>query len=162
MSFETLHPMVVHFPIALLLVALLFDVAALFLPKAGLTRTSLYLSALAAPGAVAAYLSGEAAEEPAENLPGIEALLERHEDLGKLLMIAAIAVLIVRLGFFWRRWHETIAGRAVLAFFGGILAILVGATGYAGGQLVYDHGAGVRPLLEQPGAPGRPGAEPRP
>lgn len=151
MSFEMLHPMVVHFPIALLLVALLFDVAALFFPRAELARASLYVSAIAAVGAIAAYFTGEAAEEHVEHLPGIETLLERHEDLGKLLMVAAIAVLVIRLAFFWRRWHETVAGRAVLAFFGAVLAIIVGATGYAGGQLVYEYGAGVRPILEQQG-----------
>jgi uncharacterized membrane protein len=153
MSVETLHPMVVHFPIALLIVVVLFDVAALFWPKAELARASLYLSAIAAVGAIGAYFSGEAAEEPVEHLPGIETLLERHEDLGKLLVIGAIAVLVVKLAFFWRRWHETVAGRAVQAFLGAALAVLVAATGYVGGQLVYEHGAGVRPVIEQHGEP---------
>ncbi len=151
MSTELLHPMLVHFPIALLAVALLFDVAALFFPKAELVRASLYVSALGALGAVGAYFTGEAAEESAERLPGIEALLERHEDLGKLLMGGAIAVLVIRLAFFWRRWHEPIAGRAVLAFLGAVLVGLVAATGYAGGQLVYEHGAGVAPITQRLG-----------
>lgn len=153
MSVETLHPMVVHFPIALLIVVVLFDVVALFWPKAELARASLFLSAIAAVGAVGAYFSGEAAEEPVEHLPGIETLLERHEDLGKLLVIGAIAVLVVKLVFFWRRWHETVAGRAVLAFLGAAMAMLVAATGYVGGQLVYEYGAGVKPVIEQHEAP---------
>ncbi|MNS33619.1 hypothetical protein D3C72_657350 [compost metagenome] len=153
MSVETLHPMLVHFPIALLVVVVLFDVAALFWPKAELARASLFLSAIAAIGAVGAYFSGEAAEGPVEHLPGIETLLERHEDLGKLLMIGAIAVLAVKLAFFWRRWHETVAGRAVVAFLGATLAVLVAATGYVGGQLVYEYGAGVRPVLQQHAEP---------
>ncbi|MFN3430259.1 MAG: DUF2231 domain-containing protein [Candidatus Sericytochromatia bacterium] len=153
MALETLHPMVVHFPIALLIVVLLFDVTALFFPKVELARASLYLSGVATIGAIAAYFSGEAAEEPVEHLPGIETLLERHEDLGKLLAVAAVAALVVRLVFVWRRWHEAVAGRAMLAFFSAVLAVLVGATGYVGGQLVYEHGAGVRPVLEQHEAP---------
>lgn len=149
MSFESLHPLLVHFPIALLVVVALFDLVALAFPRAELARTSLYLSAAAAIGAVAAYFSGEAAEEPVEHLAGIAHVLERHEDLGKLLVMAALGALVLRAVVYARRWHEPVAGRSLVAVLGLALAVLVGLTGHAGGQLVYDYGAGVAPVMQE-------------
>lgn len=149
MDTATLHPMLVHFPIALIIAAFAFDLAALVTRRPSFSSAALYTSALATLGAVAAYMSGEPAEEAAERIPGIEAVLERHEDLGKLLMFAAIALLAIRLVIVWRRWHEQVAARAVTAALSLGLVFLVGVTGFYGGKLVYEHGAGVAPVMRE-------------
>lgn len=147
MDTATLHPMLVHFPIALIIAAFAFDLAALVTRRPSFSSAALYTSALAALGGVAAFLSGNAAEEAAERIPGIEALLERHEDLGKILMAAAIALLVIRLVVLWRGWHERVAAQALVAALSLGLVFLVGATGFYGGKLVYEHGAGVAPVM---------------
>ena len=56
-----LHAMIVHFPIALLFVGFLFDLLSLATKKPSFKTAALYLLVLGAIGAVAAYLSGNAA-----------------------------------------------------------------------------------------------------
>ena len=149
MDLAPFHPLVVHFPIALLIVAALFDLVALALKRPDLSAAAFYLQALAAAGAVASYFTGEAAEEGAEHLaerlPAVEAVLERHEDLGKIVMWAALALVALRLGLLLKAKSEVAGVRALTAALSLALAVLVGLTGYFGGQLVYEYGAGVRP-----------------
>lgn len=144
-----LHPMVVHFPIALLIVAFVFDLAGLLARRTSLTQAALYCQVFGALGAVAAYLTGERAEEAVERLASAHTVLERHEDLGKLLMYAAIAVALIRLGLVWKGKADSQGVKALLTAFSLGLVFLVGATGFFGGQLVYDHGAGVAPIMKQ-------------
>ena len=53
-----LHPIVVHFPIALLVVSVACDIAAVVLRRAGLTSTATWTLVFGVPGAGAALLSG--------------------------------------------------------------------------------------------------------
>lgn len=53
-----LHPIVVHFPIALLIVSVACDIAAVFLRRAGLTTAATWTLVVGVPGAGAALLSG--------------------------------------------------------------------------------------------------------
>lgn len=149
MDTSLLHPMIVHFPIALLIVAFAFDLAGLIARRTSLTQAALYCQVLGALGAVAAYLTGERAEEAVEHLASAHTVLERHEDLGRLLMYAAIAVAVIRIGLVWKRKADSQGAKALLAAFSLGLVFLVGATGFFGGQLVYNHGAGVAPIMQQ-------------
>ena len=53
-----LHPMIVHFPIALLIVGFLADAVGLIFKKDFFTKAGFYLLILGTLGVVAAYLSG--------------------------------------------------------------------------------------------------------
>lgn len=53
-----LHPIIVHFPIALLIVSVAFDITAVFLRRAGLTTAATWTLIFGVPGAGAALLSG--------------------------------------------------------------------------------------------------------
>lgn len=149
MNIAELHPLVVHFPIALLIVAVLFDLAALLLKREDLSSGALYLQGIAALGAIAAVLTGNEAEEPVEHLAGIEPILERHEDLGKILMWAVIAVVALRLVLTLKKKMDHQGARALAAVLSLGLAALVGVTGFFGGKLVYEYGAGVAPVMQQ-------------
>jgi len=61
-----LHPLVVHLPIALLIVGFLFDVFGLLMRKDWAKRAGLVLIVLGSVGALTAMLSGSAAEEAVE------------------------------------------------------------------------------------------------
>ncbi|MGZ3600544.1 MAG: DUF2231 domain-containing protein, partial [Ktedonobacterales bacterium] len=54
-----LHPIVVHFPIALLIASVGMDVLSLVLRRAGLTTAATWLLVLGVPGALAALLTGK-------------------------------------------------------------------------------------------------------
>ena len=56
-----LHAMIVHFPVALVLVAFVSELAGIFLKKKFYQQVSLYILVLAALGAIAAFITGDIA-----------------------------------------------------------------------------------------------------
>jgi len=144
-----LHPKLVHFPIALLIVAVGFDLACLTLRRhAWIDRGATTLYLLGALGAVAAFLSGRQAEETVEAAaPALEGLLEDHEAWAVRVLCVFIPAALARLWITWRARHEgevrSLPLRASL-----LLLVLAGLwilfeTAERGGDLVYKHGAGL-------------------
>lgn len=167
------HPIIVHAPLVLLPVAIVFSIANLFLPRAGLRLAALILLLFGAGGAFLATQTGEAAEDAARDatpevrritasgaIPqavGDGRLLETHQELGDmtanlyLALFAVDAVVWFTTAEFTRRWRGrwTLSAPRARIIHGAWLAVatlglvLVVLTGYYGGQLVYDHGVGV-------------------
>ena len=101
-ALPNLHPALVHFPIALTGVALLFD-AIVFARRrwVSLDASGAFLWVLAAAGAGAAYLAGEQAAEEAGLLEGVaEVALGKHADaaLATLIALSLFALFRVWLG----------------------------------------------------------------
>jgi uncharacterized membrane protein len=140
-----IHPVVVHFPIALLTTAAALDLAGWPLRRNRWLRdtaTLLYVIGTLAAGA--AYLSGRAAAQSIW-LPGMaHAIVADHWDWAYrvLWFFGVVTVLrVVLLG-----WSRRAPSRTLIAAF--VLAGLVGvgllrATGDRGGALVYQHGVGI-------------------
>jgi uncharacterized membrane protein len=150
-SWTELHPLVIHFPIALLLVAPLFIIAGIVMnPQKGrpFLVTALTLMILGTAGTVVAVLTGEAAAEVAHRSAGMSALLERHQELaeltrdifGLLSVIFAVILVVPRL---LKRETSTAAARilplAFLLFYGAGTVVLVN-TAHNGGRLVHEFG----------------------
>ena len=132
-----LHPSVVHFPIALVTVGALFSVLYLALRREWLRWFAPVLLSLALLGSVAAYFSGQSAEDRAEEMGVPEAALEEHESAGIwALGLIALASLL--------SWATHVPRRGVwLATLIAVLAVAATLrTGHLGGQLVFVHGAG--------------------
>ncbi len=158
-----LHPAVVHFPIALLPVAIGFDLVALVgwlrrRPLAEGATAALY--ALAALGGWAAVWAGEEAEDSLSGLSApVETLIEDHEAWARRFLYTVAAVAAARLAVAWWSRHGGEARRrAVLAARGLVLAgalaalgLLVG-TADRGGGLVFRAGVAVMavPAAEEP------------
>jgi len=159
-SLPNLHPAVVHFPIALLPAALLFDLVCLIRPTwTWLDRGAAALYALAAAGAGAAFLAGrEAAESLGPLTPSAAAVLERHEDLARWSLIALSVLALLRLALAWREHDRPRISSGPLRWIlllGGIGALgLLATTADHGGSLVYRHGVAVRTAA--PDAPALP------
>ncbi len=143
------HPAVVHFPVALLLTAVLFDASCVVFRRfLWLDRTATSLTVLGVIALGAAYLSGEKAAEAAGPLVGIaQGVLADHEDLALISLGVWCGALALRLFVTWigRDDLEVQLGifrlaALVLSFAAATLVIL---TAYHGGQLVFDHGVGV-------------------
>lgn len=161
-AWNALHPLIVHFPIALLLVAPLFILIGVLL-QPGKGRAYLFaaliLMGLGTGAVFLALETGEAAAQAAERVPGVKAVLESHEDLaestrvvfsGLTLLFAAI-LLLPRL---LRRGPAWLAGRALpmvfLVLYGAGMIVLAN-TAHNGGRLVHEFG--VRAMATPGGQP---------
>ena len=141
---EPLHPAVVHFPIALLLVGAGLSLLAVVFPRWALP-TALILF-LGAAGAFVAVQTGEREEHRLPKTTGeLHEAFEHHEHAGKRarnfsLAAASLAVLTV-LTSRWRLAKRILAAAtAVVAL---MTAYHVAQAGHYGGALVYEHGFGV-------------------
>ncbi len=145
-----LHPLVVHFPIALIMVAPLFVVLALLIKSRirELIGVSALLMLLAAGSALIATSTGSAAESLAEKVPGAKAILHEHEELGEsaeIFAIALAAALVVGFGSLciWRQKipRGMIFGIGTVYLIGHAAGILVVANAaHQGGRLVHEVG----------------------
>ena len=149
-----LHPALVHFPIALILLGTVVAITTVFIRRWHLPWLTAGLLGLGAMGAVAAAWSGEEAADAAvmDLSPQGEQIIEKHEEWGKrtrniALIAAAAAVTSVALGKFPRASRIT-AGLAALAAIGA--SFCVAEAGHYGGKLVYQYGAGMQPDAEKP------------
>jgi len=148
---QHIHPMVVHFPIVLLITAVLLDVV--IVARGGnlalrqclplVSSAALSLGALTA--ALAATFGGLAADKAvAAGFP--EAVFDTHETLGLTTMWIFLVLAALRLFATWRGlslsgprgWTLALAGVAGL----GVLIV----TAYFGGDLVYGLGVNVTPV----------------
>ena len=147
-----LHPLVVHFPIALLIVGFLFDVFGLLLRKDWAKRAGLVLIVLGSVGALTAMLSGSAAEEAVEAALSEtgEEMLEAHESIGQWAAYAWLAIAALRL-LIATPWLKKVQNAAWGMYLLGAVAglAMITLTAYRGGELVYTYGGGVQ--LNAPG-----------
>lgn len=140
-----LHPMVVHFPIALLSTSVFFDILAARWRPDECRIASLYTLAAGMAGAAVAVISGHLAEEAVEHSGIPERVLELHEGLGFATFWVFAGLLGLRAATAVG-WVQERRGLSVAVGLAGVV-VLLGAS-YFGGSLVYDHGAGVLPLAK--------------
>jgi uncharacterized membrane protein len=167
-ALPNLHPALVHFPIALAAVALLFDaVVTVRRSWTSLDASGAALWALAAAGAGAAYLAGERAAEAAGLLENAaEVALGEHADAALAALVAVSLVAALRIWLAWRDRGPDRVERGILRAVALLGALAVqGLVAYAadlGGALVYRHGIAVSlPGTEAPAAALRPSGLPQ-
>jgi uncharacterized membrane protein len=146
-----LHPVVDHFSVALLFVAVLIDLFAGSAPnRIWLRYTALLLMILGAIAAGASYLTGDMEADRIWNALGDPAkeVLKRHAELGTYLAItfgvlALWRIMIQAFGF--------MAGSRAIYLIVAFLAIIVlGYQSHLGGVLVYEYGAGTALMASAP------------
>mgnify|MGYP002626825660 CR=1 FL=1 len=135
-----LYPLFVHFPIALLITSVLFDVIAKWHKRDSFREGAFWLLILGLAGGVTATIAGSWAEEAAEKADIAESLMETHETLALVTLSIFGVQLLGRLSLKNQFTANTFPPYFLIALVGlGTLS----ATGYFGGTLVYEHGAGV-------------------
>jgi uncharacterized membrane protein len=138
-----IHPLVVHFPIALLVVAVLFDLARLwFREQSWLQNAVIALYTTGTIGLIAAFWSGRDAVETVSVIGGAVSVVTSHEDWALYTLIFFGIFTAIRL---WTWWKELEKGWVLPAL---ILPALIGTailwrTGELGAKLVYKHGVAV-------------------
>ena len=134
---DHLHPIIVHFPIALISVGFLAEVAALFFKKEKcLSRTGFYLMILGSLTAIAGWASGQLfTEHPAEG--EILKVFQSHETGALVTMILIVAGTLFRIWLIVKKKEETQMKWIAFGFY--LLAFAaVTFTGYMGGTMVYN------------------------
>jgi uncharacterized membrane protein len=132
-----IHPMIVHFPIALIIVGFLAEVVSLFFKNEKcLSKTGFYLMILGTLAAIAAWSTGQLfTNEPTQG-PVVN-LFNKHETGALITMLLMILGLAFRIYLIIKKKEETdlkwvAFGIYFLAF------AAVSFTGYIGGTMVYD------------------------
>ncbi len=132
-----LHPISVHFPIALLIVAFLFEaLAMIYKNNNGLRKASLYLFILGTIGAIVAVITGNLFTE---DLRGSgHDVLENHHQFANLTMYLAILTSLFKLYLVIKKKEESaLKWVSFTAMF--VTLLTVGLAGYYGGSIVYDY-----------------------
>lgn len=140
MSWHLLHPALVHFTVAFLLVGAATLGWALVRDAEGLERFGNRLYLIGAASLVLTLFSGFLAENTILPVAGTEPLIAAHERNGWIVGALVLASLL------WRAWNRGELPRsqrrpyAVLLF---TVAAMLTWGAWLGGQLVYRHGVGV-------------------
>jgi len=137
-----LHPMVIHFPIALLIIGFASDLSGLVLRSEWLKRAGLMLLILGAVAAAAAVKTGSMQEETILKPATMEATIETHEESGETTMWFFLVLAAARAAAAGFKKLST-APHVVLILAWAVGLALLTRTAYYGGELVYRHGAGV-------------------
>jgi uncharacterized membrane protein len=165
-SWNGLHPLIIHFPITLLLVAPLFVVVGgVLAPSKGRTFliSALILMVLGTASVFFAIETGEGAGELAGSAPEIRAVLKQHQELAKT---TRVLFSLLTLSFAALLFVPTVLGRelglrvnmallsAFLIFYATGAVFLVNTASH-GDRLVHELGvrAPVAPNTSAPAAP---------
>jgi uncharacterized membrane protein len=161
-AWDGLHPLIIHFPIALLFVAPLFILLGAFVsPPKGrpLLYSALLLMVLGTVSTFFAVGTGEAAGKIAERTPEINAALEHHENLAENTRLTFSILTVIFAGVLFLpavrhrelgRITSTVVTLVFLAVYGGGMLMLAN-TADQGGRLVHEMGvhALVAPVAAQ-------------
>ena len=149
----SLHPMVIHFPIVLLLLYVVLEISGIVFNKEEIQRGAFVILILGVIAALVAVLTGNQAEELAErtmrpdfNFP--EEVLHAHEWYATITVWYFVLVLILRT---YMVIKKKFVGRIryIFVIFAVVGAVLVWSTGEEGGEMVFEHGVGTE-LMKLP------------
>lgn len=141
---DPLHPAVVHFPMALVVLLPMVAAAALWVIRRGAHARRVWLVPVAFAGMLvvsswAALQTGEAEEDRVEDVVSERALHEHEEAAERFMTLSGVLFLVAVAGLGGGSLGR--AGRA-LSTAGSVGLVFLGVqVGAAGGELVYVHGA---------------------
>ena len=138
-QFPNLHPLFVHFPIALLLGAVIAQLAVLFFPKkTNIKWFTFFLLVTGCIGALVAVQTAVHVSGDADNI-AIE-IFETHRLMGLYTFWFSLASMLLRfvtIKWYRKKWMEIIL--AILILSTGTLVVIAG---HHGAQLVYIYNVG--------------------
>ncbi|HEY6808213.1 MAG TPA: DUF2231 domain-containing protein [Gemmatimonadales bacterium] len=135
-----LHAAVNDFPAAVLVLAVLFDLGAAAFKRESLKWAGIWSLWAGVIGGWAAVLAGEQAEDVIDHGEAIHEIMETHETLALITMGIFTLVLVWQL---WRRFNPGVAEGWILRVLSIAGLVFLVATGREGGELYFDHAAGV-------------------
>ena len=149
-----LHPLVLHFPIALVIVAAVIEFLALLGRRERLTSFSVTALLIGAPLTVLAAWSGWAMADEGYG-SGWELSLHRWLGVSSAILLVILFVLTLVSCFSGKSWATaTVRGLLLVA------AILVGITAHFGGDMVWGESMVIKALFPEPVTQPEPAPEP--
>ena len=146
---QEMHPVMVHFPIALLPLAIGADIVGRMIGNERVVSFGKYAIVIAAFGAVAAVVTGLIAGEEVLNAEEGRPrdMLQTHRTLNVLVMLIICGMAV------WRVQHA-LPNAAYLGVGAAAICVIL-YTGYLGGKLIAEFGVSVEPAkgVYQPDAP---------
>lgn len=135
-----IHPLLTHFPIALLTMSLVFDATGLLIHKDQLQRIGWWLQLTGTIGLFATVISGLLAVHLVSIPYAAGSTFESHQEMA--FVVSALSALLL----LWRISCRTIIPTKMRVLFVGLMVLMVvlmwvGA--WFGGELVYSFGVGV-------------------
>ena len=148
-TIEDLHSIIVHFPIALLVLLTALTIYVVVRPATGMLQTTWLLLVIGTVGAIAASVSGLISHFPYEETE-LHSVIETHQFWS--FGVTGLFIGITAWRFVSRRRGSDCGASIpflIVVFIGAGLLVMSGMTG---GDLVFDYGInvrGVNPLLSQ-------------
>lgn len=145
-SLAAIHPQVVHFVVALIIVGVLFRLLSLVVRFAWLSPAALALITLGTFASVVAVWSGTDAHGPVERVPGARAAVVEHEEWGERARNAFVLLLAVEAVAATLTARKVRAARTaqIVAAVSGLAAVgVLYQAADLGGRLVYGYAGGV-------------------
>jgi uncharacterized membrane protein len=139
--------MLIHFPIALLMVGFLSEIIGILSKNKFYKNAAFYLLLLGSLGAIAAYISGSYAGEGMED-GMLEIPMELHEEAALITLWLSIITALFSVCIYYFKYQRNWTKWIGLLLFTA-LVVSVARTGYLGGQLVFKHGAGIELSLPE-------------
>lgn len=149
-SWDGLHPLIIHFPIALLIVVPILILIGAFSAKRGkaFLVSALILMAIGTAATFIAVSTGEAAGELAERVANVEPVLESHEELAETtrtvfsVLTAVFGIIVIAPMIFRKELSARVTiplNLAFLLFYSSGIVLLIN-TAHEGGRLVHQYG----------------------
>ena len=138
-----LHPAIVHFPVALISIAALFAVISLFRKNDFFKVATFWNLLFGVIGAMAAVFTGLIEEQNLLHNEEVHKILVKHKLNGFAIMILSQILLT----WYWVRKNKI--GKKEYALWALLLVIssvMIIYQGFLGGRMVFDKGAGVKPV----------------
>ncbi len=161
-----LHPVFVHFPVALLILAVLTAFLWLLLGKPCWRQATALLLVAGILGAFAAYYTGDDIADAFKDKPAVKALVDRHENAALWVLIAGSAATAAFIAANVLQADNDRKGldgpdrklkvRALLFLLALATAALAGYTGHLGGLMVWSTAYDKPPANTAPAPPGSP------
>jgi uncharacterized membrane protein len=139
-----IHPLIIHFPIALLSLAVGLTVADLFYSREWTRKATAGLYIFGVLGAVVSYISGRSAADSIGLNLKAEVAIGTHSDWGlyTLLYFSALTIIYYVVKFILNQ--NSLLIRVLLAVLALVGFFIIAQTAEHGGRLVFEFGLGVK------------------